>query len=154
MKDKHWIALIVLIVIIAIVAYESRECETEDGPLFTKAIFDVDEEPTVNITIAITPAERAKGLMNVSYMHPDQGMVFIFPKTTNSFFWMKNTLIPLDMFFVKNDTVMYIAHDAKPCEVDQCPTFGPGQYYDYVIETNSGYAKQYGIDIGTAVELD
>jgi len=92
--------------------------------------------------------------MNVSYMHPDQGMVFIFPKATNSFFWMKNTLISLDMFFVKNDTVMYIEHGAQPCTVDQCPTFGPGQYYDYVIETNEGYAVNHSIIVGTKVELD
>ncbi len=154
MKDKHWIAIIILILIVAVVAYDSRECETEDAPLFTEAIFDVDGEPTLNITVVSTPAERAKGLMNVSYMHPDNGMVFIFQKPTNTFFWMKNTLIPLDMFFVKNDTVMYIAHEAQPCEVDQCPTFGPGQYYDYVVETNAGYAINHSIIIGTSVELD
>ena len=152
MKDKHWIALVILIIIVSVVAFNSRECKTDDINK-SKVVFDVGGEPVLEVVIDDTPAERAKGLMNVSYMAEDEGMVFIFQKPTNTFFWMKNTLIPLDMFFIKNDTVMYIAH-AVPCEVDQCPTYGPGQYYDYVIETNAGYADNHSIVIGTAVELD
>ena len=149
------IILIIIVGVISYVAYDSYTCDDcNEKADYSTATFVVDGNPAVNITLASTAVERAKGLMNVSYMHPDQGMLFLFQTPTNTFFWMKGTLIPLDMMFVKDDVIMYIAHNATPCKVDQCPTFGPGQYYDYVVETNAGYAKQHGIDVGVEVKLD
>ena len=55
------------------------------------------------VEIARTPQEQATGLMNRSELAPDRGMIFPFEPPRDASFWMKNTLIPLDMIFVAAD---------------------------------------------------
>ena len=76
-------------------------------------------------------------------------MLFIFPKTGMYGFWMKDTLIPLDIIWMDdNQTVVYIEKNAAPCLKDPCPSYGSSYPSRYVLEINSGVALEKHINPG------
>ena len=103
-------------------------------------------EKCFNVEIADTPETRARGLMNREHLNQDSGMLFLFDTEAEYHFWMKNTLIPLDIIWLdKNKKVVFIEHSAEPCQTDPCETFGPSEKTKYVFEINSGLAKKIGL---------
>ena len=107
-----------------------------------------------NVEIADTPEARAIGLMNREYLNPDSGMLFIFDTEEKYCFWMKNTLVPLDIVWLgKNKDVVFIKHNAEPCKADPCETFRPDKKAKYVLEINSGLAKEIGLKKGDGAEF-
>jgi len=103
-------------------------------------------EECFNVEIADTPKTRARGLMNREHLDQGSGMLFLFDTESKYHFWMKNTLIPLDIIWLdKNKKVVFIEHNVEPCEADPCETFGPGEKTKYVFEINSGLAKKIGL---------
>ena len=62
------------------------------------------------------------------------GMLFVFDADLEGGFWMKNTLIPLDIVWFDSDGKWVGAETMPPCEADPCPTFGPGALYRYAVE--------------------
>jgi len=108
-----------------------------------------------NVELAKTPQEQEIGLMNRAHLASDKGMLFIFKKEDTYGFWMKNTLIPLDMLWINsNNTVVYIQKDAEPCVVAKCPSYIPDKSGLYVLEINGGLADQYSIRVGDKVEFN
>jgi len=110
-----------------------------------------DSDSSFNVDFAITPAEKAKGLMYRSSIPDDYGMLFIFDENAPRSFWMKNTLIPLDMIFVGSDMkVVEIKAAVPPCESDPCPSYVslPAKY---VFEINSGLAEKNNIKVGSVM---
>lgn len=104
---------------------------------------------TFDVTVAQTPQEQSQGLMFVESMSENQGMVFDYSEPQLLKFWMKNTLIPLDIIFFNSDgEVAYIEHSAKPH--DLTPR-GPDVPTCLVLEINGGLAKQMGIEVGTKI---
>ena len=96
------------------------------------------------VEIAATPGEQAKGLMYRSSLAPDRGMVFPFQSPRYASFWMKNTLIPLDMFFVRADgTIDRIAENTIPGSLE--PVASGGEV-SAVLELAGGTAARLGID--------
>ena len=82
----------------------------------------------------------------------DAGMLFVFPDEASRTFWMKHTLIPLDMLFISADKrVVSIQHDAAPCITLTCPLDSSNGKAMYVLEVNAGFAKQHGISVGDAM---
>lgn len=108
------------------------------------------------VEIADEPEEQKQGLMNRKELPTTQWMLFIFPKTAAWPFWMKNTLIPLDMIWL-DDTgkVVYLHRRASPCtEWDACPWYGPKEpVARYVLEINAGQADVEGISLGSQLVL-
>jgi uncharacterized membrane protein (UPF0127 family) len=107
----------------------------------------------VAVEVASTPAARERGLMFRTHMAPNEGMVFVFPETGHYPFWMKNTLIPLDIVWVDRQfTVVHVAASVPPCKADPCPTFPPPASPKgdalYVVELVSGFAAQHGVKAG------
>jgi uncharacterized membrane protein (UPF0127 family) len=99
------------------------------------------------IEVADEKAERSKGLMNRESLPKSAGMLFVFPRPKTVGFWMKNTLIPLDMIFMdRTGTVQHIHHQAQPGDLR--PKFG-GDNIQYVLEINGGLADRMGIAPGT-----
>lgn len=116
---------------------------TEKESAISKVCFN---EKCFNVEIVNTPEARAQGLMEREYLNPDNGMLFIFDTEDKYYFWMKNTLISLDIIWLdKNKKVMFIKHNAQPCKADPCETFGPNEKAKYVLEINSGLAKEVGL---------
>ncbi|UWP93639.1 DUF192 domain-containing protein [Aliiroseovarius crassostreae] len=100
-----------------------------------------------SVEVAQTNRERAKGLMFREELPKGQGMLFVYPFAHQVAFWMKNTLIPLDMIFLSSDgRVTYVHENAQPG--DLTPVSG-GQDVRYVLEINGGLARQIGISEGS-----
>jgi len=112
--------------------------------------------PVLYAEVADTPEELRSGLMYRESMPNDQGMLFVFAGgNAQRSFWMKNTLIPLDMIFVNSSMeIVSIQADVPPCVADPCPTYGSVKPAKYVIETNAGYAATFGIEPGQMVTLE
>ena len=101
------------------------------------------------VEVADTAEERALGLMNRESLPAGVGMLFVFPKTQPVGFWMKNTLIPLDMLFVdQGGTVTRIHHKAVPLDPTPIPSGGPVRY---VLEINGGLTQAMGITEGSQI---
>jgi uncharacterized protein len=100
-----------------------------------------------NVEIADTDAERATGLMNREKLAASSGMLFVYPSPRHASFWMKNTLIPLDMIFVDSAGRVTKVHPlAKPRDLTQ---IDGGEGVAFVLEINGGLAKRLGIGAGS-----
>lgn len=101
------------------------------------------------VDLAQTPADRERGLMFVDQMPRFSGMLFVFDDMNPRAFWMKNTLIPLDIIFVDDaGRVVNVAADAVPGDLTALPSDGPAQF---VLEINGGLAQTLGIGPGSEI---
>jgi uncharacterized membrane protein (UPF0127 family) len=108
---------------------------------------------TIGLEVARTPQQQALGLMYRTTLADNRGMLFPFEPPQPVRFWMKNTLIPLDMVFLRDGVVKAIAPNAPPCTTDPCSTYGPGIPVNQVIELRSGRAAELGLKVGQLVKL-
>lgn len=90
------------------------------------------------VAVAATPGERSQGLMGVTDLGDLDGMLFVFEADTDSGFWMKNTLIPLDIAFFAADGTLVDLLTMEPCTADPCPVYTPAGPYRYAVETVVG----------------
>ncbi len=110
---------------------------------------------TLLVEIADTYELRAKGLMFAETLDKNKGMLFVYPDELERTFWMKNTLIPLDMIFAaSNGTVVDVIENAMPCEKDPCIIYGSIYPAKYVMETNAGFVKENNISASSVLKLD
>lgn len=104
------------------------------------------------VEIAATPPEQEHGLMDRTSMAADHGMLFVFPDSQPRTFWMKNTLIPLDMLFIDADRhVVAIQAEAQPCKADPCTIYPSEAPARYVLELNAGTAAKLGVRKGDMI---
>jgi len=104
------------------------------------------------VEMAVTPAERGRGLMYRQSMAPDAGMLFDFGVDDEASMWMQNTFIPLDMIFIRADgTVHRIAADTTPFSTEIISSRGPVRA---VLELNAGKAREIGLRAGDTVRHD
>ena len=99
-----------------------------------------------SVEIADDAGERATGLMNRPSMPTAAGMLFIYNRPTSLSFWMRNTLIELDMLFVDATGVIRNIHE-RAIPLDETPIFG-GDGLTHVLEINGGLARTLGIKVG------
>nr|WP_132860385.1 DUF192 domain-containing protein [Shimia isoporae] len=100
-----------------------------------------------SVEVADTDAERAQGLMHRESMPMSAGMLFIYEYPQRASFWMRNTLIPLDLLFADSaGVIQHVHHEAIP--LDETPIPG-GDAVLYVLEINGGLAKAMGISVGS-----
>lgn len=105
-----------------------------------------------SVEIADTPAEQQHGLMDRTSMPSDHGMLFVFPDSEPRTFWMKDTLIPLDiLFFDDAHQLVAIHEDVPPCRADPCPVYPSIAPARYVLELNAGVAAKLGVRKGDVV---
>ena len=104
------------------------------------------------VEVAADQAAREKGLMFREHMASSAGMIFVYQAPNHARFWMKNTLIPLDMIFADETGLVTVVHsDAVP--QDLTPIDG-GEGVMYVLEINGGLAKRIGIAAGAEMRFD
>jgi uncharacterized membrane protein (UPF0127 family) len=102
-----------------------------------------------SVEMAVNWPQQEQGLMFRKTLAPNEGMLFDFGKEQETSFWMKNTLIPLDMLFIKaNGTIARVAANAKPLSEVSIPSYEPVRA---VLEIAGGRAAQLGIKAGDKV---
>lgn len=100
-----------------------------------------------HVELAQTPAERAQGLMNRPSLARGAGMLFLYDHAAILSFWMRNTLIPLDIIFLDpRGVVVSIQENAQPLDETPLPSLAPAQM---VLEINGGLARRLGIGLGS-----
>lgn len=105
---------------------------------------------TFRVEVARTSSEQARGLMFRERMGPNEGMIFPMRPPRYASFWMRNTLIPLDIVFIGQDgRILNIAAQAVPHDESPIPSYGIAAA---VLELNGGRAAQLGIVPGDKVE--
>ena len=102
------------------------------------------------VEVAKTTEEQAMGLMYRNRLAPDRGMIFPFDPPRDASFWMRNTLIPLDMIFVRADgSIANIAANTVPYSEEPVPSDGPVKA---VLEIAGGRSAELGIEPGDIVK--
>jgi uncharacterized protein len=135
------VILVLLLILSAACSSINENMVCVDGNCFT-------------VEVAATASDRAMGLMFRESLEDDYGMLFLFEEENNYPFWMKNTLIPLDIMWISADKkVVFVGRDVVPCEANPCPTVDPGVAAQYVLEINGGLAEELGINVGDSVEF-
>lgn len=107
-------------------------------------------EARFDIELADDAGERSQGLMNRKSLARSAGMLFVFEQPGRVAFWMKNTLIPLDMIFADTaGRIVHIHQNAIP--LDETPIPG-GENVFAVLEINGGLSAAFGIEVGDALQ--
>ncbi len=141
MRNYKWLIMLMLVVI----------CGVSCGRTEDKVCF---ESVCVNVEIVQTPEERERGLQQRESLAPHAGMLFIFTQSGRHGFWMKETLIPLDMLWInERQEVVHIQNNAVPCPDGRCEIYSPPRKALYVLEVNAGFAEKYGIKPGARADF-
>ena len=105
--------------------------------------------------LATDDASRERGLMMRTELAADHSMLFVFPDTQPRWFWMKNTLIPLDILYFDADRkLVSMQLDVPPCKADPCPSYPSDAPARYVLELPAGTARRIGVESGDELKVD
>jgi len=108
-----------------------------------------------SVEFATDEATRVHGLMMRSTLAADHGMLFVFPDTAARAFWMKNTLIPLDILYFDADRrLVSMQLDVPPCTADPCSTYPSSAAARYVLELSAGTAHRIGAKIADELKIE
>ena len=111
------------------------------------------EKNCFSVKLAVTDEEKISGLMNRPSLEKNEGMLFVYDNEDIRSFWMKNTLIPLDIIWINgNMEIVFIKEDAQPCR-EECPSITSEKKAKYILEINSGLVKELNIKVGNNVNL-
>ncbi len=137
----------VLLVVIALPA------AAENDITFSRDILEVVTEDnrswTFRVDLAVSPAQRSRGLMFRKTMADDEGMLFLFGREAPRSFWMKNTYLPLDIIFLdRHGVIVSIAADARPLDETSIPSGVPAAG---VLEVLAGTSRRLGLEPGDRV---
>lgn len=106
---------------------------------------------TVKVMIADSEDERVKGLSGRRSLAANRGMLFIFDETGNYGIWMKDMRFPIDVIWINGNEVVDIKADIAP---ETYPAvFTPQEPAQYVLEVNTGFSAEHGIEKGSSVEF-
>jgi len=117
------------------------------GPLIT-----LPDGDSVRIEVAADDETRAQGLMYRDRIPPGIGMLFLFAQSGDYPFWMKNTLVPLDMIWIDDQKrVVHVEANVPPCQADPCPSYPPHAQAKYVLELAAGEAARHRVANGSTL---
>lgn len=123
----------------------------KEGELSFISAKDSSTLAKIKIELADEPAKITKGLMNRRHIPSDAGMLFIFPDYTHRSFWMKNTIIPLDIIFVdRNMRIINIEENTRPQSEMSVASVAPAKY---VVEVNAGFASKNYLKAGDYIHF-
>lgn len=161
MKKNTILAIITLavlaIAVLYLVGYSGTAFVSEDdyyaslydstGPVDIALVSPDRLAVPVTVELANTPERREEGLKNRAELDPGAGMLFVFPYDQMLNFWMKDTLIPLDIIFLDGDG-WWVSHETmEPCppEQEECPKTFSSAEARFALEVPAGFANQYRI---------
>ena len=143
-----------MLILIAGVAFyqfnnaQQPQIKTTGKVTFGSHIFDVE--------VVKDSTNQQIGLTKYNSLKENQGMLFIFEQPGTYGFWMKNMKFPIDIIFIRNDTVVSIAQEVPPVEKDAAnpKIYQPIAPADRVLEISSGLVKKYNIKDGDKVKFE
>ena len=146
-------AIIILFVFPGILKKENNEevyyMFQKEGELTISDSTNV-RKAVIDIEIADTDYDRQLGLMKRVSMEEKQGMLFIFPDDATQSFWMRNTLISLDMLFINSNKAIVTIHKNTKILSDQSyPSTAPARY---VLEVIGGFTNKHNIQVGDKID--
>jgi uncharacterized membrane protein (UPF0127 family) len=142
----------VLTLLLAVVA--CADAKGHEAPVSPRVVIETaaGARLPVNVEVARTDAERARGLMFRRSLAPDAGMIFLFEESVEHGFWMQNTLIPLDMIFIDDGgRIVGIVERAAPLTTTLRTVGVPSRY---VLEVNGGWSASHGVARGDRVRFE
>ena len=111
-------------------------------------------ETVVYAEIADNPVKRTMGLMNRSSLDESTGMLFIFEDEQQRSFWMKDTLIPLDIMFIDSEFNIVDIQTMQPCKKVICPSYKSASPAMYALEVNTGFAAKHEVKVGDKIRIE
>ncbi len=117
---------------------------------FTIVVKQGDVRVAVHVEVAATLAQRQQGLMFRTQLGEDEGMLFLFDRDVQTGFWMRNTLVPLDIAYIGANLQVNEVKQGTP--LDETPLVPAGRYR-YVLEVNQGWFERHGLGPGARIEL-
>ncbi|WP_142850638.1 DUF192 domain-containing protein [Telmatospirillum sp. J64-1] len=138
----------------SILTLRAVEARAEDGIIFSRSTVAIETQGgarhVFDVELALTPEQRAQGLMFRRELAEDHGMLFDFGSERTIHMWMKNTLIPLDMLFLSEEgRVIGLAERTEPLSLEVI-SGGPARY---VLELAGGTAERLGLRPGDRMSL-
>lgn len=123
---------------------------------FTAEVSFINDEneniSTIEVAVASDNQSRSEGLMNVTELPDDSGMLFIFDNDQSRSFWMANTPLPLDILFVNSDmNIVRIHRNTQPYSQESIQSEAPARF---VVEVNGGYTVEHDIREGMSISID
>ena len=107
------------------------------------------------VKLAITDEEHAHGLKQVKLLRDNQGMLFVYPESRLFSFWMKDTLIALDiLFFDENGRLLEIIKNSPPCKQSPCIKYSNQHAAQFVLELAAGVSDKLNLKPGDVFHLD
>jgi uncharacterized membrane protein (UPF0127 family) len=128
---------VVLLLIVAVLLAGCGSDDPEGLEGFETSTITVGDRDLA-VAVAETPTQRSQGLMGVTDLGGLDGMLFVFQVDSDGGFWMKNTLIPLDIVFFTADGGFVDSLTMAPCTEDPCPVYRPSGAYRYALEAPPG----------------
>jgi uncharacterized membrane protein (UPF0127 family) len=116
-------------------------------------IVGADGTPRISVAVEVadTAASREYGLMFRKHLDEDTGMIFVFKEPSHQTFWMKNTVIPLDMIFADSTgKIVGVVLNAEPFSEEIDAVDGDSQY---VLEVNGGFCDRHGVKSGDTLRF-
>ena len=115
------------------------------------------ENKSFQVELAQTDEERQQWLMNREFLDENKWMLFVFPYEWKHIFWMKNTLIPLDMIRINEidwENRVVDIQTAKPCITSECELYEPSWDSIFVLEINAWLAEKYEVHVWDLVYIE
>ncbi|MFB6292065.1 MAG: DUF192 domain-containing protein [Candidatus Nanohaloarchaea archaeon] len=156
MKKETTASILLLAAVILVFLNLPKGPESIDTPYSASFTVGGEETGRLSLEVADSAEERQRGLMHRKSLPDDHGMLFVFPDEAERTFWMKDTLIPLDIIFISaNLTVVDVDH-AYPqpnATEEELTIYRSDTPAKFVIETRRGFAEENGITAGTKVSF-
>lgn len=108
----------------------------------------------IAVEMALSAEEQRQGLMGRQSLPPNSGMLFVYPQPQALSFWMKDTLMSLDILFFSAEGILQeIINSAPPCKRSPCKTYKNSHASQYVLELPGGTAKQWAVTPGMSFDF-
>jgi hypothetical protein len=122
------------------------------APRRAEVVFErADGDVRVDVEVAANDRDRGRGLMYRRYLAPSSGMLFVFEEAERQEFWMVNTFIPLDVFFIDEaQEVVGVVENTRPLSREDVAVDAPSKY---VLEVRAGFARSHGLGPGARVRF-
>lgn len=142
---KYWWIIIILIIaalgLVAIFVFRNK------GDAEVKI-----KDQSFKVELASTDSQRERGLSNRTELGTESGMLFVFPESAVHSFWMKDTLIPLDIIWINEGKIVEMA-TLDPQTDETIPQYTPKNSAKYVLEINAGLISTYDFKVGDDVKI-